>query len=189
MTQQQLSLQGHISDMKAATDHLCEAFTRQGEDRAVQANSHVATLIGRMQQVTEQQSSALKKEMERFGAEAAEPIKHALAAMTGSLAGLYGRVRPDTVSRMLRDDYTALSLASVSNSMLHVTALAGDDALAAALALRNMEQLAPLIIEVGEAVLAVVEQELNEEFSPRPGVSARALENVRQVWSPSGSRV
>lgn len=183
MTKQQETLQGHISDMKGATDHLVEAFARQAEDAEVKKNPKIASLTGRLQSVAASQSAALKVELERFGTTPVDPVKHALSAISGAMAGLYDKVRSNPVSRMLRDGYTALSLAVVSNSMLHVTALAANEASTARLALSNMEQLAPLIIEVGEAILPVVESELSADFPPSSGAAATALKNVQSVWS------
>lgn len=183
MLKQQESLQGHISDMKGATDHLAEAFARQVEDAEVQKDSKVANLIGRLHQLANSQSMALKLELERYGTGAKDPLKHAVAALTGAMAGIYDKLRPNPVSRMLRDDYTALSLAMVSNSMLHVTALAAEDERTARLAEANMEQIAPLIIELGEAVLPVVEQELRAEFTPKPGTAEASLKVVRRIWN------
>lgn len=181
-TQTETSLRGHISDMKAATDHLLEAFTHQLADEGVQKDATVSGLIQRLQVTAKSQSQRLEGELNRFGAPASDGVKGLLAAVAGSVAGLYDRMRSNTVSRMLRDDYTALSLAVVSNSMLHVTALAADDSALAATALRNMEELAPLIVEVGEAILPVVELELSQEFPPRSGAAGTALQNVRSVW-------
>ncbi|MBN9416960.1 MAG: hypothetical protein J0I12_16055 [Candidatus Eremiobacteraeota bacterium] len=181
-TQTESSLRGHISDMKAATDHLVEAFTHQLADQGVQKNATLSALVQRLQTTAKSQSQRLEAELDRFGAPASDGVKGLVAAVAGTVAGLYDRMRSNTVSRMLRDDYTAMSLAVVSNSMLHVTALAADDPALAATALRNMEELAPLIIEVGEAILPVVELELSEEFTPRAGAASTALENVRSVW-------
>ena len=182
-TQTEISLRGHISDMKAATDHLVEAFSHQLADEGVQKNATVSGLLQRLQVTGKSQSERLEGELNRFGAPASDGVKGLVAAVAGTVAGLYDRLRGNTVSRMLRDDYTAMSLAVVSNSMLHVTALAANDSALAATALRNMQELAPLIVELGEAILPVVELELSEEFTPHPGAATTALQNVRSVWS------
>ena len=182
MLQQQESLQHYISDMMSATNHLTEAFARQVEDAEVKKDPAVLSLITRLHSVSTTQFQALKTELDRFGPGPTDAVKSAITAITGSMAGLYDKVRSTPVSKMLRDDYTALSLAVVSNSMLHVTALSANDALTARVALTNMEQLAPLIVEVGEAILPVVEREL--EFPGKiAGAAATALTNVRQVWN------
>lgn len=182
MTATQTSLHHHISDMKAATDHILGAVKRQAEDADVQKMPEVSALTGRIQLTLQSQSQALEAELKRIGQTPTDGLKDMVTAVTGTLTGLYDKVRNHTVSRNLRDNYTALSLAAVSNSMLHVTALAADDQAVASLALRNMDEIAPLIIQLGEAILPVVERELAADFSPKAGSSQLALENVRRVW-------
>lgn len=182
MTATQTSLHHHISDMKAATDHILGAVKRQAEDAEVRKVPEVSALTGRILAALQSQSQALENELKRIGQTPTDGLKDMVTAVTGTLTGLYDKVRNHPVSRNLRDNYTALSLAVVSNSMLHVTALAADDQATAALALRNMQELAPLIVQLGEAILPVVERELAADFSPKAGASQTALENVRKVW-------
>ena len=182
MTATQTSLHHHISDMKAATDHILGAVNRQAEDADVQKFPEVSALTGRIQGTLEGQSRALETELKRIGQTPVDSLKDMVTAVTGAVTGLYDKVRNHTVSRNLRDNYTALSLAAVSNSMLHVTALAAEDQATAAVALRNMQELAPLIVQLGEAILPVVERELAADFTPKAGSSQIALENVRKVW-------
>lgn len=182
MTATQTSLHHHISDMKAATDHILTAVKRQAEDGDVQKMPEVLALTRRIETTLQMQSQALESELKRIGQTPTDTLKSLVTAVTGTVTGLYDQVRSHTVSRNLRDNYTALSLAAVSNSMLHVTALAADDQAVASLALRNMDEIAPFIIQLGEAILPVVERELAADFSPKAGSSQIALENVRKVW-------
>lgn len=187
MTKEQEELRGHISDGKAATDHILEAVRRQLEDDKMKQNPTANALVGRISQSLTAQSGSLQSQLERFGAPSTHPVKEAFSMITGAMAGLYDKVRPQSLSRMLRDDYTALSLAVVSNSMLHTTALAFGDQSAADVALSNMKQLSEFIIELGEAVLPAVEKELSEQFQVQTGASQTALTNVRRVWNKDGA--
>ena len=185
MTATQTSLHHHISDMKAATDHILGAIKRQAEDAEVRKIPEVSALTGRIQVTLEGQSQALESEIRRIGQSPTDSLKDVVTAVTGTITGLYDKVRNPPVSRNLRDNDASLSLAIVSNSMLHVTALAADDQATANLALRNMQELAPLIVQLGEAILPVVERELAADFTPKAGSSQTALENVRKVWAKS----
>lgn len=178
-------LQHYTSDMKGATVHIVEAFHIQLADSRVQQIPAVVSLLNKLHTTFDAQSKELDTHLSRFGGDTAGTLKAAVTAVTGTLAGLYGKLRQDPVSKILRDNYTALSLAQVSNSMLHTTALGVGDQLLAGATLRHMKEIAPLIIEVGEAILPVVEQELSEEVTVAAGSSATALENLRQVWSRS----
>lgn len=183
MNQTESLLQGHLSDMKGACDHICEALARQQSDSDLKSDSNSLALITRLHTLMERHSQTLKTEMERFGTLPTDPVKHAVSALTGMLAGLYDKVRSEKVSRMLRDDYVAFSLASVSQSMLHTTALAVGDTRVAEVALELMKQTAASIVELGEAVLPVVERETALDVSVQQGAAAQALSNVRGVWN------
>ena len=63
---------------------------------------------------------------------------------------------------MLREDYTALSLAAIRYHMLHTTGLALQDQAMADLALRHLKDWTPIIVEISQAVHPVVVQELRD---------------------------
>lgn len=188
MTKEQESLKGHIHDMLSATEHILEAVRRQLEDKDVKASTQSFSLLNKVEATLKGQVTTLRTQLERFGSTSTNPIKEAFSQVTGAMAGLYDKMRPQTVSRMLRDDYTALSLAVVSNSMLHTTALCCNEPAVADVAANNMQQLAGLIIQLGEAVIPEVERELQGEISIQPGAAQMALNNVRRIWSTDQAR-
>lgn len=184
MTKEQESLQGHVSDMKAATEHILEAVKRQNADSRVSQSTPTHALLQRIETSLQMQIQQLTTQLERYGPSSPNPMKEAFAQITGAMAGLYDKVRPQTISRMLRDDYTALSLATVSNTMLHTTALVLNDPQCAHVALLNTQQLAGFIVELGQAVLPEVESDLAREgLNVQEGASHMALGNVRRAWS------
>jgi len=65
------------------------------------------------------------------------------------------------ISRMLRDDYLALNLITMSNTLLHTTALALNHEDVAQLALKHLKRLAPLVVRLGKVFPSVVFVELN----------------------------
>jgi len=107
----------------------------------------------------------------------------------GAIAGVYDKVRKDTASRALRDDYTALSLASVSYGMLHTTALGLSQGTVAELAKNNMEEINSLIMELGLAMPRVVLKELSfEGYSVDTGAADLAVKNLEETWRSSSQR-
>src|SRR5262245_5580317 len=117
-----------------------------------------------------------------------EPVvRSALAVILGASAALFDRVQLDTqVSRMLRDDYAALSFAAVCYEMLHTTALHLGEHRVAELALRHLAGCARSIARIGDVMPAVLLAELHDEEdagSPLPGVIEQAQRNVRAVWT------
>ena len=84
---------------------------------------------------------------------------------------------------MLRDDYTALSLAAISYTMLHTTALALNDQPTAELALRHLKDFTPLITEISRVIPQVVVHELTEDFPTVNMSSATAsMRSTQEAW-------
>jgi exonuclease VII small subunit len=87
------------------------------------------------------------------------------------------------ISRMLRDDYSALNLITMSNTLLHTTALTLKHEEVAQLALQQLKQLAPLVIKLGEIFPSVVFKELNMGTSNfDPTIAEIALRNTKKAW-------
>lgn len=189
MEKERMELQGHVSDMLGATDHILQAIKRQLNDSKVQESHTTMGTLRKVEKVLTHQCSHLEQHLNTFGAPPTHPLKDAYSQLTGFMAGMYDKLRPDPVSRMLRDDYTALNLAVVSNSMLHVTALALRDPVTASLALEHMGQISPLIVELGEIILPVVVKEVGEDHQVDKTAANTALVNVREVWKPEHVRI
>jgi len=87
------------------------------------------------------------------------------------------------ISKMIRDDYSALNLITMSNTLLHTTALTLKNYNIAELALQNLKLLAPLVVRLGEIAPLAVIMELNlgqEKFDTK--IAETALLNTKQAW-------
>ena len=103
----------------------------------------------------------------------------------GVAAGLYDKVRSTELSRMLRDDYTALNLAAISYSMMHTMALALNEENVALLAKRHLEQIPPITDAIRDVIPHVVADEIAHQdgFSVVSNAGPRAAENLSGIWS------
>ena len=113
------------------------------------------------------------------------PAKEAISAALGIAAGLIDQVRTQQVSKMLRDDYTALSLAAISYHMLHTTGMALQDQATADLALRHLKDWTPIITDISHVVHGVVAQELQDDaHAVATGVAAESERITQEAWNP-----
>ncbi len=87
------------------------------------------------------------------------------------------------IAGLLRDDYASLNHITMSNTLLHTIALALDSQDLANLSLAHLENLAPLVIQLGELVPTIVALELCKD-SPgiNPAIALTALENAKRAW-------
>jgi len=181
------SLRPYVADMAAVEKHILEAVERQREDDGIKEFPEAAQLVGRLESILRNHVQELESHAESFGGGgAASTVKEAVTGALGFVAGLYDKVRKDKASRALRDDYTALSLASVSYTMLHTTALGLSQGTTADIALNNLREINQILIEISQAIPRVVLKELSFEGYPvETGLAERAVQNTQEAWSRS----
>lgn len=183
-------LRPYVADMAAVEKHILEALERQHKDDDLRKLPEAFQLVDRLAATLRRHVSTLETHIEGFpGGSVAASVKESVTGALGALAGLYDKIRKDTVSRMLRDDYTALSLATISYTMLHTTALGLRQHTTAELALRNLKELTPFLIEISDAIPTVVAQELAAEGYPiEPNLAQQAVQGTREAWSRSNTK-
>lgn len=89
----------------------------------------------------------------------------------------------ERVSKILRDAYSALNSLAMSNTQLYTAALALSHKEVAAIALKHLENLAHLVVKIGQIAPNVVARELLSE-SPKIdlGIAQTALNNIQLAW-------
>lgn len=184
MENRQDTLQQYVSDMLSLSRHIHEALSRQVDDKATDNHPDAAALIRRLETTLTNQVEDQKRRLEGLGGDSASPVKEAVTAALGVAAGLIDEVRTQKVSKMLRDDYTALSLAAISLTMLHTTGLALSDPMTADMATRHLKELTPLIVEISEVIPHVVVRELQDDTEGTvASVGDQATSNTQEAWT------
>jgi len=180
------TLATYVSDMLALERHIAQPASHQ-HDHAETANFATASaLIDRVVALGQSHIPALEARLKELGGNANHPLKAAWASVLGAGASAVGSARKTKVSKFLRDDHTALSLASISYTMLYTTATGLGDATTAALAKRHLADIAPLIIEISDGVPAVVLQELRDDGeSVRPEAAETVKHELDEIWHAS----
>ena len=183
------SIQTYVIDMLALERHIAAPLERQGD---VDDSKNYARAIGLVTQIksrTDAHVAALEARLENLGGNQPNPVKSAWSGLLGAGAAAVEGVRKTKISKNLRDDYTALSLATVSYSMLNATALGLGDAETANLAQRHLADYARLIMDLGKAIPGIVLRELADEgLKVDVSVAAQAERTVEQSWRNEGER-
>ncbi len=179
----------YISDMIALERHIAEPIKHQASDDAVSGSPKAARVVNEALSLTQNHIDALQERLDALGGHAGSPFKSGVATALGSAAAAIGDVRKTEVSKYLRDDYSALSLASAGYTMLHTTALALGDSTTASLAKRHLADVATVVMRLSATLPAVVLAELREEgISVDTTVAAEADRNVDDAWREGASR-
>ncbi len=178
-------LHTYLTDMHAVESHILEAVERQLKGDEIKAYPEASRAVQTLRNTLKSHTDALQAAVEaREGKSIKGALKEALGDTLGFVAGLYDKVRDDQVSRMIRDDYTATSLAAVSYHMLHTTALGLKNQTVADMAVRNLKDLTPILVDLSKVVCHVVAKELADENKVFDGtVGAQAVKNTQEAWS------
>jgi hypothetical protein len=182
------NLRPYMADMSAVITHILEAVERQKNDDDFKQIPQALQVVTQLDTVLKSQAQTLESHLEKFPAGGvAGAVKSTVTGVLGAVAGLYDKVRSETASRGLRDDYTALNLAAISYTMLHTSALALGDSATADLALRGLKEITPLVMQLTEAVPHAVVRELTEKGKSADAADAaivkQAIKSTQEAWS------
>ena len=178
-------LRPYVADMSAVITHIQQAVERQKNDDDFKRIPQALSIVTQLDTVLKSQMQTLASHLEKFpGGGMAGAVKSTVTGVLGTVAGLYDKVRSETASRGLRDDYTALNLAAISYTMLHTSALALGESSTADLALRGLKDLTPLIMQLNEAVPHAVVRELTADGKTSDAtIVERAIKATQEAWS------
>jgi ferritin-like metal-binding protein YciE len=171
----------YVSDMAALESHIEEALDRQ----LIEFKDDPAALaaVRAFHDMVKQHRDTLKTMEEVTGKTIGTPIKEVGAALIGKAAGIINFVRTEGISKGLRDDYAAFSLAAISYSMLHTTATALGDSRVASLAERHLRDHADAIMRINDVMPGVVTRELEKDGHRADNAAVQATrEAVLRSW-------
>jgi hypothetical protein len=175
-------LRTYVNDMIAVERDIANALKCQREDEHVQAMPHVQRLIETAAETSETRHDVLMKCAEALDGKAGAAVKDAIFAATGALAGLYNKLRKHPVSKILRDDVTALNLAATCYGMLYTTAAAFEDEAVAQVALEHLNTLPKAILQMTSVLPRVIVDELKKDHPVNQEAAEIAREAIDQAW-------
>ncbi len=179
-------IQKHVSDQSALERHILEAVKRQRAEDMVRADPDVNTLLIEIERTLESHLDALGKLAESYDAKTESVFKKAFTAAAGVVAGLYDQVRSEEISRDLRDDYTALSLAAMGYTAFTAFGLTIKEPRIADLAERHLKDLTPLLVSISEKLPVYVVKETvkeNPEATVDATVGPEAVRRTQSAWA------
>lgn len=180
----QQTIADYVGDMTALEAHIEEALDKQLTE--VKDDAVALAAVQSFHDSVKQHRDTLRALQEEVGSTAGNPIKDAGAALLGKAAGIIDLVRTEGISKSLRDDYAAFSLAAISYSMLHTTANGLGDTRVASLAERHLHDHAEAIMRINEIMPEVVARELAKDgHQVRDGAADATRQMVSRSWEAS----
>ncbi|MBX7156868.1 MAG: hypothetical protein K1X66_00575 [Verrucomicrobiae bacterium] len=183
------TLKQYVTDMRALDQYLLDITQTQAKDENLKRYPQAVSLINQIVFISQKHVASLDIQVTRFNVGTRSAIKGTVTSIAGSAMGLINKMRSHEVSKMLRDDYTTLSISAISYTMLHTVGLALHDSIIADLALEHLKNITPLVVEISEITPAIVVTELADEGDMvEPNVGMTALRNTQQAWTKETSQ-
>lgn len=177
------SLKQYVNDMIALEKDIFHAIQGQLEDDRVTSQQDLSRILREALHNSELRASQLKVISEEEGRSLGAAVKGGITAVTGTLAGIYGKMREHPLSRMVRDDIIALDVATTSYGMLYTLALAVGHSDCARVAKRGLNECPPLVIRLTDLLPAIVAGELADDAPLKnPAAAQIAHADIRDAW-------
>jgi hypothetical protein len=178
----------YLGDLSAVLRHCAEVIERQTTAPCVTEDPGMADMLRRTHAVLAIQLGSLDLRLKELDGRAT--LKEAVTTITGFLAGLYDKMRSETLSRMLRDDFAALHFAYACQTMMIATAEACGDHATAQLVSQQQQQLPDLIRKFGDLIPVAVVSDLRKDSVPivNPNAADTAIDSTRSAWSGMSHR-
>lgn len=178
-----------IGDIVALESHVEEALDKQLKLKV--KNTELAADIQRLHDGIRDSKKRAVAYQEQYGATSAgNPIIKAGTNLLGKAAGLIDLVREDSVSKALRDDYTACNLLAISYTMLHTTSMALEDKKTKAFAEEGLRTYARLVQDINHMIPLAVVKELkaNGDYDiQNTNVVAECRKTIDKIWKNTAS--
>lgn len=182
-TNKSKDIKAYTSDLHALERHFMNAVKKQKTSDKV-TDERAVDLLNELDKMASSHVRKLEAELEQMGGEVSSTIKSKIASFAGSIAGMIDAVRDDALSKMLRDDYTALSMITIGYTMLHTHALSNENQKLADLSKSHLEDCTVLITEISKVIPLVIAYEINSDTGRAEKIGTRALENTHSAWKP-----
>jgi len=177
------SLKQYINDMIALEKDIANAIEIQLEDERVTSQQDLPKILREALHHSEVRSAYLKNISEAEGGSLGAAVKESITAVTGTLAGIYGKMREHPLSRMVRDDIIALDVATTSYGMLYTLALAVGHSECATVAKKGLYACPPLVIALTDLLPRIVAGELADDAPlTNPAAAQIATAEIRDSW-------
>jgi ferritin-like metal-binding protein YciE len=171
-----------IGDIVALESHVEEAMDAQLK---LQGPSELTAAIKRFHDSVRDSKHRAVKFQKDFGSTAGNPVIKVGSEWLGKAAGLIDKLRNDTISKALRDDYTAYNHLAIAYTMLHTTAMALNDETTMQFAETGLRTYAGLVQDLNHVMPAAVLHDLTTgDHAPviDPGVVDRCRATIDGIW-------
>ena len=186
MTQTDKQIQQEISDwlgdIVALEGHVEEAMDQQLK---LEGSPELTSAIQRFHDTVRDSKHRAEAFQKEYGSTAGNPVIKKGSELLGKAAGMIDKMRHDSISKALRDDYTAYNHVAIAYTMLHTTAMALSDGATMRFAEEGLRTYARLVQDLNHTIPAAVVYDLKTgEHAPviDPGVVEQCRRTIDGIW-------
>jgi len=178
----QKTIADYVGDMNAVESHIEEALDRQLDMFSDLPN--VAAAIKGFHDMVKAQRDHVQQVLDGLPHESStNAVKDLGSSLLGKAAGMLDKVRTESQSKALRDDYTAFNLAAVSYAMLYTTAESLGNSEVAEMSKNHLRGYAGAVQKINNLIPAVVVHELTKDgHRADTAVIDRAQKVIDEAW-------
>jgi ferritin-like metal-binding protein YciE len=177
-----------LGDIVALESHVEEAMDRQLS--LPSSSTNVATSFKRYHDTVRDSKRRAEAYQKSYGSTSGNPVIKAGSNLLGKAAGMIDKMRDDSASKALRDDYTAYNHLAIAYTMLHTTALALNDSATAEFSKSGLTTYAGLVQAINQILAAAVIADLaTNDDAPSPNTSAmqEARKTINAAWKATAN--
>lgn len=171
-----------LGDIVALESHVEEAMDAQLK---LEGDTELTGAIQRYHDAVRDSKHRAEAFQKEYGSTAGNPVIKAGSELLGKAAGLIDKMRDDSLSKALRDDYTAFNHVAIAYTMLHTTAMAFNDHAAMNFAEQGLKTYAGLVQDLNHTIPAAVVSDLKAgDHAPviDPGVVDSCRATIDRIW-------
>jgi ferritin-like metal-binding protein YciE len=177
-----------LGDIVALESHVEEAMDRQLS--LPSSSTNVATSFKRYHDTVRDSKRRAEAYQKSYGSTSGNPVIKAGSNLLGKAAGMIDKMRDDSASKALRDDYTAYNHLAIAYTMLHTTALALNDSATAEFSKSGLTTYAGLVQDINQIIAdAVIADLATNDDAPSPNTSAmqEARKTINAAWKATAN--
>jgi hypothetical protein len=176
------SLRKYSSDLYSLQNHLLKAVKKQQASDKVKEKEAIEVLHMLNLRISDH-IKEFDPILEELGGDIGDEIKSKIANITGTISGVIESARRDPVSKMLRDDYIALSMLAVGYKMLYTAALVAHRDNLAEMCMNHLTSITRMITEISKAIPMVVSKELLDDQELASEIGKKSVDMTQKAWS------
>jgi len=177
-----------LGDIVALESHIEEVMDHQLKLET--GNSELDAAFKRFHDTVRDSKHRAEAYQKQYGSTAGNPVIKVGATLLGKVAGVIDKVRHDSVTKSIRDDYTAYNHVTIAYTILHTTAMAFEDLATQEFAEKGVRTYAGLVQDINHVLPAAVIHDLKTgEHAPviDAGVVGASRATIDSVWKSTAN--